>query len=186
MNSNEYDLALAVRDMRKRIRDLKQEEDKLRLQVQLAKRDFEELTEKHENVFQRLKAARSRAELKIITVSQRSSDKKILSNVLSLLHQRGREDDITNENLQAELVSMRQEADKASRQLRAQREQTLKTIKSLSAEWKRFDNDAHSKRQELTKLQHERVELESRTSRSCLEHAQALFGVQPRQEIGSY
>jgi predicted nucleic acid-binding Zn-ribbon protein len=173
----EYDLAIRVRDARKTLRDLRHEQGSLETDTHRATRDSSDLAEKHKNLYARLQGIRSASEAKMIKSANRSNQPDVLAGVLELMENRNEEDVITTRNLRSELDHLRTEAERASQQLLAQREKTLRTISALSKEWRGMEAQAHRKREETSQLHHERMELEVRTARNSLEHAQALFGV---------
>jgi hypothetical protein len=176
MGMDEFELALAVRDGRKLVRDFKHEEEKQKIGKDILQKEYTDLLEKHEQIYKRLQGLRGKTELRILRASQKSKEPKLLQALLDMVELRNQEDEVTVENLQAQLDEMRKETDRASRQLAEQRDKTLRTIRSLSSEWKNMSADALKQTSEVTRLAQERLELEARTHRACLELAQSLFG----------
>ena len=134
---------------------------------------------KYSLLYAKLQGMRSGSEAKIIKSANRSDQVNVLAGVLELMENRNEGDVVTTRNLREELDHLRTEAERASKQLLEQRNKTLKTIAALSKEWRGMEAQAHRKREETSQLHHERMELEVRTARNSLEHAQALFGVVP-------
>ena len=175
----EDDVALKVRDARKRLKELQLQREELRGKCEGLRIDHGKALSNEDALFSRLAQLRYATNERLFYISRYSDDLELLRTGRVMIDQRKEEDELTIRNVDEELDKLRSECTRVTHMLQVQRAETLRHINELSRTFVKDERDAKSARAELRRLQQEADEIISRTESACLKHARELFGVAP-------
>lgn len=176
------DLALAVRDARKRLRQLHHKKQELQDKVSMLKSELEDSKRAEEKHLAKLRDLRAETDQKAFFLCLNSTDIAVLQSLCALIEERTEQDELTVKNLGEALLQTQQEGLEMTRKLADQRAETLRVIKQTAKDWAVLDQRRAAERNEIMQVHQERVEIEARTEAACLKHARELFGVSDQNE----
>ena len=170
----EGDIALAVRDLRRQVREAQSTLHDAQLALSARKTDTAVAAQEEQLIFQHLSAAR---ELSTADVNDalRNAPRELSEAIIQVLRVRRDEDELSLKNLHEEALKVELEVEKVTTMLRAQRAETLRSIKVMAAEYYHVERDAARQLAEISSKHSERQDLAARTEATCLKHARDLF-----------
>lgn len=175
----EDDIALKLRDARKRLKDLQQTREELRGKVAALRADNNMALANEDALYSRLAQLRYAANERVFYISRFTENLELLQTARAMMEQRKEEDELTIRNVDIEVEKLRNDCNHVTNMLQVQRAETLRQINEMSRRFVAEEKEAKQQRAELRRLEQETQEIADRTDNACLKHARELFGVAP-------